>query len=165
MSAFEFMPTTIPLTEPERRRVEFAGGTPVVMPDGQPWRLFDPHPVARPVRGDGDGGEWLIAWEFGPGLDAETNDSLGRGFHRVLAKIDRAANRDDRACGLIEAAWYLLARNYVISQDEFEDLLLRGAAHGATRRKRLYDALRDVVAVPCERIKAMIDGWAEGSAA
>lgn len=164
MSGSDYFPTTIPLTEPERRRVEFAGGTPVVMPDGAPWRLFEPRPVERDVH-DEDGIVHVICWEFGPGVDAETNDSLGMGFQRVLAKIDRAENRDDRACGLIEAAWYLLARNYVISQEEFEDLLLRGATQGPARRKRLYDSLRAVVLAPCERIKAMVEGQMEGSGA
>jgi hypothetical protein len=154
----------IPLMEQERRRVEFAGGTPIILPNREPWRFFDPHPVERDFH-DEDGIAHVIAWEFGPGVDAETNDSLGRGFQRLIQKIDRADNREDRACGLLEAAWYLLARNYVISQDEFEDLLLRGAVHGPARRKRLYDGLRDLVGTVIGRVGAMVESKAEGSAA
>ncbi len=160
MSGFDLMPTAIPLTEPERRRVEFAGGTPIVLPDGQPWRFFEPKPMRCLVRGEDGADEFMIAWDFGPGVDAETNDSLGRGFHAILEKINGAENRDDRACGMVEAAWYLLARNYVISQDDFEDLLLRGAGYSAERRRRLHGALSRVVLEPCLRVERLIDGEA-----
>lgn len=153
---FDFLPTIIPLTEHDRRRAEFAGGTPIVLPDGQPWRFFDPMPVKRSIRGENGEEGFVLAWEFGPGVDAETNDSLGQGFARVLEKIDAASNKADRTCGVIEAMWYLLARNYVISQDDFEDLLLRGSTHTAERRRRLYDRLRDLVMVPCEQLRRLI---------
>lgn len=155
MSAYsrEFMPTTIPLTEPERRRVEFAGGTAVVLPDGVPWRFYELTPFECTARdGDGTGESRMIAWDFGSDLDAETNASLGQGFQRLLAKIDRAANANDRACGMLEAAWFLLARNYIVSQDDFENLLLMGATHRSGQRRRLYAALRGVVVAPINRM-------------
>lgn len=149
---------TIPLTEPERRRVEFAGGTPIVMPDGKAWRFFEPRPVRCPVMGEDDDEGEMIAWDFGgEGVDAETNDSLGRGFQRILEKINRAENRDDRTCGTLEAAWYLLARNYVISQDNFEDLLLSGAGQSPERRRRLYASLGRLIEVACARVESLLE--------
>lgn len=130
----------IPLTPEDRRRPEYAGGTPILLPDGLPWRFFEPRPVVRQVRGDEGEGERLIAWDFGgPDVDAETNDILGRGFHKILAKIDRATNDRDRASGHLEAAWFLLARNYGIEPEEFEDILLRG---GRRASKDLRRAIR-----------------------
>ncbi len=60
----------IPLTPEDRRRVEYGGGAPIILPDGHPWRLYEPVPVMRDVRGEDGVEDRMIAWEFGPDLDA-----------------------------------------------------------------------------------------------
>jgi hypothetical protein len=147
-----------PLSEPDRRRAEFAGGTPVVMPDGRPWRLIEPAAVVRPVKGGEDGDGLMIAWDFGPGLDAETDDALGRAFQRAVAKIDRAGNDRDRACGVLEAAWLLLARNYDLSPEEFEDLVLTGGDTPAKRR--MFKLINRHVEGVIRKVEALIAGMA-----
>jgi len=58
---------------------------------------------------------------------------------------------------MLEAAWYLLARNYVISQDDFEDLLLRSTTQKSGYRKRLHECLQRVVLDACDRVKALVE--------
>jgi hypothetical protein len=140
------------LTPEDRHRAEFAGGTPIVLPDGRAWRFYEPTPVVREVRGGEDGNGFLIAWDFGSDLDAETNDSLGRGFQRILAKANRAANEADLACAVLEGAWFLLARNYKVTAEEFEDLLLDRRGRRGTKPFGLMAAHVESVAARVERL-------------
>ncbi len=124
-------------------------------PDGHPWRLYEPVPVMRDVRGEDGVEDRMIAWEFGPDLDAETNESLGRGFQKILVKIVNAESNDDRACGWLEAAWFLLARNYEITADEFEDLLLHGGRRMTSDRRRLIAQLQRHIQGITEKVAAL----------
>lgn len=145
------LPLTIPLTEPERRRVEFAGGTPIVLPDGRAWRLFEPRPVRCEMRGEHGVEDEAIVWDFGPGVDAETCDVLSQGFQKILTKIGRATNESDRASGILEGAYYLLARNYVICREEFEDLVLPITARNRARQRNLFTAFTCLLATVAQR--------------
>jgi hypothetical protein len=151
------LPLEIPLTEPERRRVEFAGGVPIIMPNGVSWRAYEPEPVVRPSRNDDGEDGFVIAWNFGDRLDDETNESLSQGWQKILNKIARATNDADRACGFLEAAWLLLARNYVLSQEEFEDLLLplASAKERRAKTKRLCGTISRLVAEACAKVSIL----------
>jgi hypothetical protein len=140
----------VPLTEPERRRREFAGGTPIALPDGRAWRFYTPRPVAGAVRGENGPDGPMLVWDFGADLDADTNDALGQAFQRILNKIGRANGPEERACGMLEATWFLMARNYVISQEEFEDLFLRRT------KRRLCKALERLIGSICAQAAELI---------
>lgn len=102
------------ILESERRWNDWQGGQPIELPDGQTWWFCAPEAQVR------DG---LPIWSFGPGTPHDLNVGLSTAFRRILRKWTRATNDDDRAAATLEAAWFLLARNYQVSPEEFEGIL------------------------------------------
>lgn len=101
------------------RRAEWRRGHAVAFPDGQTWHFYDP--AARRLE---HGGKAAVFWDFGVGfLDEPTLTSLNHNFYRLLRKAMRAVNERQRAAANLELAWFLLARNYFLTQDEFARLL------------------------------------------
>jgi hypothetical protein len=98
------------LSEAERRWPDFQGGRPIRLPNGEDWHFYDPEPAGRD-------------WTFGPDVLPAVNETLSRRLHRILAKWQRATTDADRASSILEASWFLLARNYNVTQEEFEAIL------------------------------------------
>lgn len=106
-----------PIDERSRRLSDEPRGEPIVLPDGQTWTFFEPDVLAP---GDAPVPRWTFGAEVAPGLDA----ALASAFDRVLAKIARARSEVDSRAAMLESAWFCLARNYEVSRDEFEAILL-----------------------------------------
>ena len=128
--------------ERSRRRPEWQKGCAVTFPDGQRWHFYDPAP--RRVEHEG---ATAVFWDFGIGfLDRDVLGSLNHNFYRLLRKATRARNDLQRASANLEIAWFLLARNYTVSQDDFQDLL-----YAAGEAPALWGAIMGHVVAVIER--------------
>lgn len=104
------------LREPDLRRPEFAGGTPLLLPDGQAWTFFEPKPsLTRPG-----------AWEWGGSLWAEEAVSLTNALYKILKRLTTATDVRERASQVSALAWLCLARNYQITPGQFEAIMTAG---------------------------------------
>lgn len=131
------------IDEASRRWPDFQGGRLIELPDGQTWCIYEPEAI---VGGAG--------WRFGaaPDLDA----ALSVGFARILAKWGRATDDTERACATLEAAWFLLARNYNVTAEEFERILMPAVAWTQEKHDRMASEFAEVIGVAAVRLVAVM---------
>jgi hypothetical protein len=110
--AVEAIPEVPFIFEADRRWSDFRGGREIMLPGGEVWAFYEPAAVMR----DGKVG-W--SFEVPPDLDLIHSSRFGR----ILAKWQRAATDNERASTVLEASWFLLARNYAVTQAEFASIL------------------------------------------
>jgi hypothetical protein len=134
------------INEASRRWDDFPGGRWVDLPDGQRWAFYEPQAVLR----DGRPG-----WTFGGAPDVDA--ILSSRFGRVLAKRSKATTDEDRASATLEAAWFLLARNYSVTPEEFEALLAPMAAWDDERQAAILAELLYVVGMAVARAAGLAE--------
>ncbi|MDR3632625.1 MAG: hypothetical protein P4L84_02245 [Isosphaeraceae bacterium] len=99
------------------RRPEWAGGTPLLLPDGQAWWFYEPEPELVE-----EAGVSAVLWDFGLASDEE-NVALCDALYKVLGKLVRAETAEQRVSAVVELSWLLLARNYEITPEQYEKVL------------------------------------------
>lgn len=149
------MPTTTPtsiaapepphIDERARRWPDFQGGQAIELPDGQTWWFYEP--AATPRRG-------APGWTFGAVVPADVDAVLSHRFGRIVARWNRADDDHERGSTILEAAWFLLARNYAVAPAEFERIVAAAAAWDDPRR-RLETRLLMLVGAACARASAL----------
>jgi hypothetical protein len=131
------------IDEISRRWPDFQGGRPITLPDGQDWQFYEPEAVLR---------NGLEGWTFGADVPPDVDAVLSSRFSKVIYKWKRARSDADRASVVLEAAWFLLARNYAVTADEFEGVLSTSSGDEATT---LGLELRRLVDEACDRAVAV----------
>lgn len=134
-----------PVHEHTRRWPDFQGGRPILLPDNQVWQFYEPSPKIRKGR---------AGWTFGADVAPDVDQVLSDRFSRVLYKWKHARDDADRAAVVLTAAWFLLARNYNVTDREFQAILAKGVAPtlGAEFRRLIDEA--------CDRAVATLQGVA-----
>lgn len=137
-------PELIP--EASRRWDDFQGGRPIELPDGQEWRFCTPEPHARLAHPDPHGPLVPVpSWTFGEHVDSLLDQVLAEKFAAILSKYAVAMTEAERTSAILEAAWFLLARNYNLSLAEFEGIMLLGVDWSDDRQIALGHAIGDLV--------------------
>lgn len=132
------------ISESERRWSDWRGGRAIALPDGQTWHFYMPRPIVRPVPDDAGVVVGVPSWTFDAG-DPDVDLALAGIFAAILLKRNLAMNDADRAGGTLEAAWFLLARNYNVTMSEFESILAGAAACPGARQASLGRQLHAIV--------------------
>ncbi len=101
------------LSEHKRRRREFVGGMPVMLPDGQVWHFYEPRLAELGA---------AYPWDFGP-LPSEVTASLNETLGKLSRRLKDAATDEERIASVIMMAWFCLARNYVIFPTQFAKIV------------------------------------------
>jgi hypothetical protein len=133
------------IDEASRRWPDFQGGQAIELPDGQTWRFYEPAAMTR-------GG--MPGWTFGAGVPHDIDAILSDRFGRIVVKWGRAADDRERASAMLEAAWFLLARNYAVTAGEFERIVAGASAWEDSRQGRLGAQLLMLVGTACSRATA-----------
>lgn len=107
------------LSESTLRRPEFAGGTPLLLPDGQAWWFYAPVPSTTR----------LGAWEWG-NIPEDATVALTDALYITLCRLSAATDASERATHALTLAWLCLARNYEVSPDQFTAIMT--ASPGST---------------------------------
>jgi hypothetical protein len=136
------------ILESERRWADWQGGQPIELPDGQAWFFFQPEARMRGLR---------PGWTFGVGVPSDVDAILSDRLVRILRKCGRATCEADKTAAILEAAWFLLARNYEITPDEFEGILSGASAWSADQQQRLGSQLLELVGIACARSTALAE--------
>jgi hypothetical protein len=142
----EILNRTPMIHEAERRWADWRYGQPVDLPNGETWHFYEPETVVCNSK---------PGWTFEaptPEVDAE----LSRRFERLIGKWGRAKDDAERASAILEAAWFLLARNYAISRQEFESVLSLASSWDEGRQERLGEHLVKVVGGACVDVAALM---------
>lgn len=132
----------LPLIESERRWADFQGGYSILMPDGDAWTFALPE--CTPSRG-------RLTWSFGPDVPNDLNAILSAKLAACVRKYLQAGDEADRACAAFEIAWFLLARNYSITPDEFESLASQAQRLDAAGLTSFLESLRAIVVLTIGR--------------
>lgn len=135
------------ILESERRWADWSEGQWIALPDGQEWSFYEPAPTMR------DG---ISGWSFGadtPEMDAV----LSARFGLVIAKWGKATDDADRAAAILEAAWFLLARNYYITQTEFGSIILKSARWTKAQHERFAEHLLVLIGYACVQSTALAE--------
>jgi hypothetical protein len=139
------------IDESSRRWTDEVSGEAIPLPDGQTWVFHLPEAVA---------GEDL-AWSWGD-VPADLNTVLNAKLRASVRKYLSAGNDDDRTSGGLEIAWRLALRNYRLSHDEFEQILLRAVEWDEERQRSLTASLRTLITFVIGRAvllrKAVVNG-------
>lgn len=133
--------------EASRRWDDFQGGREIMLPDGQTWSFYEPQAKVRKGR---------AGWTFGPDVAPDVDQVLSDRFSRVLYKWKRASTDADRASVILEAAWFLLARNYNVTPAEFEAILGQAAEQDSDVQQALGVEFRRLVDEACDRAVACL---------
>lgn len=139
---------TTAIDEASRRWDDFQGGRPIVLPDGQTWHFYEPAACVRSGR---------PGWTFGPDVPDDVDAILSHRFGRLVRKWSRAQNKDDQASAMLEAAFYLLARNYALTLEEFEPIMLRASEWDADNQAALGEALAVLIGTACARSTGLME--------
>ena len=135
------------ILESERRWPDWQGGQPIELPDGQTWHFHEPAPLVR------DG---IPGWTFG--ADTPEQDAvLSARFGLVVARWGQATNDGDRAASILDAAWFLLARNYAVTRAEFGAILLKAALWDRERHERFAGQILALIGEACTRSTALAE--------
>lgn len=140
------MPSEL-ILEASRRWDDFQGGRLIELPDGQTWEFYEPAAVVRKGR---------AGWTFGADVAPDVDQVLSDRFSRVLYKWKRVSTDADRASVVLEAAWFLLARNYNVTPAEFEAILGPAANQSGEAQKSLGAEFRRLIDEACERAVAVL---------
>lgn len=140
------MPVEPRIDERSRRWPDFRGGREITLPDGGAWSFFEPQAVLRDGR---------TGWTFDAPTDIDA--ILSHRFWRILAKWGRATDDSERACVVLEAAWFLLARNYAITADELEGILMDMHGWDERRQASLMGELLALVGVALARAAGLVE--------
>lgn len=139
------------IDEASRRWDDFQGGRAIELPDGQVWSFYEPQAKIRKGR---------AGWTFGVDVAPDVDQVLSDRFSRVLYKWKRASTDADRASVVLEAAWFLLARNYNLTPAEFEAILGRAANQSGDDQQALGAEFRRLIDEACDRAVATLQGVA-----
>lgn len=139
------------IPEASRRWDDFRGGRPIELPDGQIWSFYEPAAVVRKGR---------AGWTFGANVAPDVDEVLSSRFSRVLYKWKRASTDADRASVVLEAAWFLLARNYNVTPAEFEAIVGQSTSQSGDTQKSLGAKLRRLIDEACDRAVTVLQGVA-----
>lgn|GEM_PF-5183195 len=137
------------IDERSRRWPDFQGGQAVALPDGQTWWFFEPAAVTR--RG-------VAGWTFGAAVPDDIDAILSDRFNRIVGKWSRAGHDHERGSAILEAAWFLLARNYAVTPAEFERIVAAAAKWDSPQQRRLGTQLLVLVGTACARAAAFPGG-------
>lgn len=130
------------ISEASRRWGDFQGGRPIELPDGQAWAFYEPEAMNR------DG---LPGWTFGEGVPRDVDAILSARLTKLADKWALAIDEAERACAILEMAWFLLARNYAITAPEFEQIMALATEWPEYRQKALGEQLLLHVGMACMR--------------
>lgn len=100
--------------ERKLRRPEFAGGSPVLLPDGQAWWFCEP---TFDLSGD------LPVWRFGSGITEDENSALSDMFSSAVENLAKAEDNAGRIRAITRLSFIMLYRNYRISPERYERIL------------------------------------------
>lgn len=140
------VPDAPPILESDRRWADFRDGREIELPSGGVWTFFEPAAVVR----DGKAG-----WTFDAPPDVDA--ILSHRFGKILAKWRRAADDGERACVILEASWFLLARQYNVSQAEFEGILSGMSGWDESRQAALMGELIFLVGTALSRAAGLAE--------
>ncbi len=136
------------ILESERRWDDFQGGCPIELPNGEIWTFYAPEARTRAGR---------PGWTFGVDVPADVDAILSNRLTRILAKLSRAVFNEERASVMLEAAWFLLARNYNITQDQYEAILSGVSAWSDDDQQQFGSQLQGLVGIACARSTALAE--------
>lgn len=103
------------LRESDLRRPEFAGGVPLLLPDGQAWWFYEPKPDA------GRPGAWCWG-DVAPEDAVALTDTL----YAVLDRLTSANDERERATTVLTLALVCLARNYEMDGERLNKIMTSG---------------------------------------
>lgn len=130
------------IDEASRRWDDWQGGRPITLPDGASWWFYEPEAMTR---------NGLPGWTFGGAVPRDVDSVLSGRLTRITDKWACALDEGERASAILEAAWFLLARNYALTPAEFEQVMSGATAWPEDRQKALGDQLLMLVGVACMR--------------
>lgn len=136
------------ISEISRRWDDFQGGKSIELPDGQVWWFYQPEAMIR------DG---LPGWTFGPDVSPDIDAILSGRFSKIVDKWALAIDDEERACAVLEAAWFLLARNYMITPDEFEQIMALASTWPDDHQKAIGEKLLLHVGMACMRASQLAE--------
>lgn len=136
------------ISELERRWGDWSEDYPILLPNGEVWHFYSPEARTRGGR---------PGWTFGADVPSDVDAILSNRLTRILAKLGRASDSRERSAVIIEAAWFLLARNYEITQDEFEAILSGASAWSDDEQTQLGSQLQRLVGIACARSTALAE--------
>lgn len=132
------------ILESERRWDDWQGGQPIDLPDGQTWWFYEPDATVH------DG---MPGWSFGAETP-ELDRTLSCRFGLIVASWGKAADDADRAAAILDAAWFLLARNYDVSRSQFATLMLGASRWDRDRHERFASEVLALVGFACNHAAA-----------
>jgi hypothetical protein len=146
-----------PCSEAARRRDDFLGGRPILLPDDEAWTFYEPTARPQPMAtARGRLPRIAPGWSFGAG-DAEVDAILSGRFARLIRAWATAGDEPSRAAALLSCAWFLLARNYHITAEEFATLMAGVSAWDEAEHARLAESLFALMGDVCGRAASLIE--------
>ena len=136
------------IQESDRRWGDWSEGQWIELPDGQRWSFYAPEARTRGGR---------PGWTFGPDVPPDVDAILSHRLGRILGKLSRAADDGDRASVILEAGWFLLARNYNITQAEFKGMLVSALRWDGDRQAQFGGEILALVGMACMRSTALAE--------
>lgn len=135
------------INELSRRWDDFQGGRPITLPIGGTWWFYEPAAFNRST----PDGTVVPSFTFGENIDPTLDLMLAQRFAVILVKYGKAADEAERSCATLEAAWFLLARNYNVTQSEFETIVEAAIVWPEARQIALGKSLGSLVDSACSR--------------
>jgi hypothetical protein len=143
------MPSEVPMIDEQSRRwPDFQGGRAIVLPDGQAWVFFEPEATLRAGR---------PGWTFGPGVPRDVDAILSGRFARLVARWTPDGDHVDRGAIILTAGWFLLARNYAITAEEFGRIMAGLAGWPEAEQRDVGEQILSVVGTACARATALAE--------
>lgn len=144
------------IDEQARRWPDFQGGRPITLPIGGTWWFYEPAAFNRST----PEGSVVPSFTFGADIDPTLDLMIAQRFAVILVKYGKAADETERSCATLEAAWFLLARNYNVTPAEFESILGAAIVWPEAKREALGKALGSLIDSACARSLARAEGEA-----
>lgn len=141
------------ISEASRRWADFQGGRPIELPDGNVWWFYEPAAFNRSA----DRGVVVPSWTFGAEVHPTLDLALAQSFAKIITRWSEA-KAEDKTATLLEAAWFLLARNYDINPAEFQAILSLASTQPEARQAALGKALGSLVDDACSRSLSHAEG-------
>jgi hypothetical protein len=132
----------------ERERPDAIPGIDIELPDSEVWTFAMPE--ARVATN-------ALAWSFGPDVPPDIDKILSHKLWKLSLKWHGASTDAEKAQSTLEIAWFLLARNYEITPEEFEGILGRMAELTEEAQKELLGKLGNVVLLTLNRAVMLRD--------
>jgi hypothetical protein len=142
------MPSDALIDEASRRWPDWQGGRPIKLPNDQIWWFYEPEAVLR----DGKPG-----WTFGPDVPRDVDAILSGRLRRILDGWSAAGDEAGRSAAILTAAWFLLARNYAITAEEFGAIMGRAGERPESEQREFGERLLLLVATACARATGLAE--------